>query len=79
MLERINALKDKATERANYYSKIDFPNLANEFTELVNILVEMETIVKEKEELKARVQVLEEEARIKLLEAATARDGEVCD
>ena len=63
MINRINELKNKATERANYYTKIDFPNLANEFTELVNILNEMENIVKEKEELKARVQTLEEKTK----------------
>ena len=79
MIERINALKNKATERANYYTKIDFPNLANEFTELVNILNEMEAIVKEKEELKARVQALEEEPKEKIIEAKAARDEEECD
>ena len=42
MFERIHELKNKAIERANYYTKIDFPNLAGEFTELVNILNEME-------------------------------------
>jgi hypothetical protein len=41
MKDRINELRNKATERAGYYSRIDFPNLANEFTELVNILNEM--------------------------------------
>ena len=63
MLNRITELKNKATERANYYNKIDFPNLANEFTELVNILNEMEAIVTERDELKARIQIMTEEAR----------------
>lgn len=78
MLEKINELKNKATERANYYTKINFPNLAGEFTELVNILNEMENIVKEKEELKARVQVLEDKSREKIKEARSAREGEEC-
>ena len=78
MLERIYELKNKAIERANYYTKIDFPNLAGEFTELVNILNEMENIVKEKEELKARIQVLENEAREKITLARAAREGEEC-
>lgn len=52
MIEKISALRNKATERANYYTKIDFPNLANEFTELVNILNEMEAIVRERDALK---------------------------
>lgn len=59
MLNRINELRDKATERAVYYNKIDFINLAAEFTQLVNILNEMEAIVRERDELKARLQVLE--------------------
>lgn len=79
MFDRIHELRNKAIERANYYTKIDFPNLANEFTELVNILNEMENIVKEKEELKARVQAYEDQAREKIAQAATARDGEGCD
>ena len=74
MINRINELRNKAIERANYYSNIDFPNLANEFTELVNILNEMENIIKEKEELKARVQVLEEKASEKTIKAAPAPD-----
>ena len=74
MLNRIGELKNKATERANYYSNIGFPNLANEFTELVNILNEMEDIVREREELKARVQVLEEQASEKTIKAAPAPD-----
>ena len=55
MIEKISALRNKATERANYYTKIDFPNLANEFTELVNILNEMEAIVHERDVLKEEV------------------------
>ena len=74
MIEKISALKNKATERANYYSRINFPNLAGEFTELVNILVEMEEIVKERDELKARIQAMEEEAREKKAEARAAQE-----
>lgn len=55
MIERITELKNKATERANYYSRIDFPNLANEFTELVNILNDMEAIVRERDALKLQI------------------------
>jgi uncharacterized coiled-coil DUF342 family protein len=63
MIEKIHELKQKAMDRADYYSRINFPNLANEFTELVNILNEMEAIVTERDELKARVQIMTEEAR----------------
>lgn len=80
MIEKISALRNKATERANYYTKIDFPNLANEFTELVNILNEMENIVKEKEELKARVQTLEDETKERFEKARAMHDeSEVYD
>lgn len=63
MLNRIDELRNKATERAQYYNRIDFINLAAEFTQLVNILNEMEAIVRERDELRARVQLLEEKAR----------------
>ena len=62
MLNRIDELRNKATERAQYYNRIDFINLAAEFTQLVNILNEMEAIVRERDELRARVQLLEEKA-----------------
>ena len=78
MINHINELRNKAIERANYYTKIDFPNLAGEFTELVNILNEIENIVKENEELRARVEVLEDEAREKIVLARAAREGEEC-
>lgn len=64
MIEKITELKNKATERANYYTKIDFPNLANEFTELVNILNEMENIINENEKLKEQVRLLEEKTKV---------------
>ena len=76
MIEKISALRNKAIERANYYTKIDFLNLANEFTELVNILNEMEDIVKEKEELMARLQVYEEEAQARAEQIKYNLDGE---
>lgn len=72
MLNRIDELRNKATERAQYYNRIDFINLAAEFTQLVNILNEMEAIVRERDELKARVQLLEEKASEKIVELASA-------
>ena len=77
MLNRIDALRNKATERAQYYNRIDFLNLAAEFTQLVNILNEMEAIVRERDELKARVQLLEENASEKIAESASAPEEEV--
>ena len=78
MINRLTELKNKATERAGYYSRIDFPNLANEFTEFVNFLNEMEDIIKENEELKAQVQAYEAEATAKVEETRAAREGEEC-
>lgn len=80
MINRISELRNKATERANYYTKIDFPNLANEFTELVNILNEMENIVRERDELKAQIQIMEKETIEKRQEIIASREAEgVCD
>ena len=62
MVNRIAAIKQKAIERANYYSNIGFTNLANEFTNVGNFLAEIEDVIKNNEELKARVQILEEKA-----------------
>lgn len=74
MLNRIEELRNKATERAQYYAKIDFINLATEFTQLVNILNEMEAIVRERDELKTQVQVLEKKASEKIVEPASAQE-----
>lgn len=74
MLNRIDELRNKATERAVYYNKIDFINLAAEFTQLVNILNEMEAIVRERDELRARIQLLEENASEKIAEPAPAHE-----
>ena len=58
MINRINELRNQANERAVYYSNIGFVNLANEFTQLVNILNEMEAIVRERDELKIQIENL---------------------
>lgn len=60
MINRINELRNQANERAVYYSNIGFINLANEFTQLVNILNEMEAIVRERDELKIQIENLKE-------------------
>ena len=78
MIEKIGALKLQATKRADYYTAISFPNLAKEYMELVNILNEMENIVKERNELKTQVRALEEKTRESVLQARAARDGEEC-
>lgn len=72
MINRIGELRNKATERAIYYNKISFPNLACEFTQLVNILNEMEAIVRDRDELKAQVLELESKLQEKELELEPA-------
>ena len=47
MIERIEQLKSIITQRANYYSNIGFDNLANEFSNILNILNEMEQLAKD--------------------------------
>jgi len=42
MKERLVELKNKATERANYYAGLGFLRLASEFTEFANFLNEIE-------------------------------------
>lgn len=72
MINRINELRNKATERAQYYASINFINLATEFTQVVNILNEMEAIVRERDALK--------EEKEQVMRAARERqDTEVCN
>lgn len=72
MINRIRELKNKAIERANYYTKLDFPKLASDYTEFANILNEMENIVLE-------MDALQEEKKERGYALLEARDGEVCD
>ena len=55
MINKITELKNKATERANYYSKLDFTHLAEEFTEFAIFLAEMENVVRERDELQEKI------------------------
>ena len=57
--ERLSEIKMLINERTNYYSNIGFVNLANEFTILGNFVTEVEDLIKETEELKARIQAME--------------------
>lgn len=55
MIKRIQELKVIISERANYYSTIGFTNLAKEFTDVLNILNELENMALEQQELKAQI------------------------
>lgn len=52
MKERIEELKSIITQRINYYSNIGFINLANEFTNVLNILNEVEDMARKLTEIK---------------------------
>ena len=60
MINKIAELKHKTTERANYYSRLGFTHLAEEFTEFVNFLSEMETVVRERDELQEKIIKMEQ-------------------
>ena len=59
-IEELSLLKQQCQNDANYYGNISFDILQGKFQNVVNILNKMETIVKENEELKGRIQQLEE-------------------
>lgn len=58
-LEHIQALKNYFTERADYFSRIDFPKLQSDFQLAKEIAVEMEELIKINMELSARCQKME--------------------
>ena len=76
--ERFDEIRFVINERINYYFNIGFINLTEEFMNVRNFLDEIENVIKENEELRARIQIMEERAREKIIEAAAAREGE-CD
>lgn len=59
MIKRCEELKNHCNERANYYSKLDFTVLAEEFSSVANFLTEIEEIIKNYEEMREAVQVTE--------------------
>ena len=76
MIERLIVLKNKLTEKANYYSNLGFPILANEYSEVVNFLSEMKDVLTERDELVARVQYFEEQERSRKEKIRAAQEGE---
>lgn len=73
--ERVNELKIQYQKELEYYEKLGFEVLQGKFQTIVEILAEIEEVIKVNEELTARLQAKEEEAKAKLLEAAAAREG----
>ena len=75
MKERIDQLKTIITQRVNYYSNIGFFNLANEFSNVLNILNEMENMAQQLDEKAARFQPMEDLIQNKSEEPAPAQEA----
>jgi hypothetical protein len=73
--ERVNELKLQYQKELEYYEKLGFEVLQGKFRTVLEILAEIEEVIKVNEELTARLQAKEEEAKAKLIEAAAAREG----
>lgn len=59
MIKRCEELKNHCNERANYYSKLDFTILAEEFSSVANFLTEIEEVIKNYEKMRESVQATE--------------------
>ena len=75
MLERIIEVRTQAEKQAQYYTNIGFAQLAADYMNTVSILNDMEDIVKENIEMKARLQTLEAEVKTMAPEPTPAQEG----
>lgn len=48
-LEYLQEQKERYQKKADYFSAIDFSNLANDFQNMIGLINEMENYIKEKE------------------------------
>lgn len=74
--ERFDEIRSAINERIDYYTRLSFTNLAEEFTKFRNFLNEIENAVNENIALTERVAQLEKQAADKIRDAAFARDQE---
>ena len=74
MLERIIEVRAQAEKQAQYYTNIGFAQLATDYMNTVSILNDMEDIVKENIEMKARLQSLEAEIKTVAPEPTPAQE-----
>lgn len=74
MLERIIEVRAQAEKQAQYYTNIGFAQLAADYMNTVSILNDMEDIVKENIEMKARLQSLEAEVKTMAPEPTPAQE-----
>ena len=78
-LERVNELKLLYQEEVNYYGNLDFTNLQGKFKALLEILAEIEDVIRERDALKARNEELERTEAERIEQIKYNLDGEVDD
>ena len=74
MLKRIIEVRMQAEKQAQYYTNIGFAQLAADYINTVSILNDMENIVKDNIEMKARLQTLEAEVKTMAPESTPAQE-----
>lgn len=78
-IDKIVEVQKEMEYQYEHFESIAFPIIAAKFRSMAELCAEMQEVLTERDELKARIQVLDNEARKKIEEAASARDSEVCD
>ena len=78
-LDHIIEVQKEMEYQYNHFESIAFPIIAAKFRSMAELCAEMHEVLTERDELKARIQAMEDEAREKIEEAASAHDSEVCD
>lgn len=78
-IERVNELKLLYQDEVNYYGNLDFTNLQGKFQSLLEILAEIEDVIRERDSLKARVEELERAEAERIEQLKYNLDGEVSD
>lgn len=78
-IERVNELKLLYQDEVNYYGNLDFTNLQGKFQSLLEILAEIEEVIRERDNLKARVEEFERAEAERIEQLKYNLDGEVID
>jgi uncharacterized protein YqgV (UPF0045/DUF77 family) len=78
-IERVSELKLLYQEEVNYYGNLDFTNLQGKFQSLLEILAEIEEVIRERDNLKARVEEFERAEVERIEQLKYNLDGEVID
>jgi uncharacterized protein YqgV (UPF0045/DUF77 family) len=78
-IERVSELKLLYQDEVNYYGNLDFTNLQGKFQSLLEILAEIEDVIRERDNLKARVEEFERAEAERIEQLKYNLDGEVID